>query len=92
MNSNEPGSSGVVTAADSIEPTTETTTQHPAAVEIDKQASERAREASERARAGQPAGRRSRNRASSRRVRSAHPGPPRRRASLAAVAGRAGCC
>ena len=50
MNSNEPGSSGVVTAADSIETTTETTTQHPAAVEIGKQASERAREASERAR------------------------------------------
>jgi len=51
VNSNEPGSSGVGTAADRIEPTTETTTQHPAAVEIDKQASERAREVSERARA-----------------------------------------
>ena len=48
MNSNEPGSSGVVTAADSIETTTETTTQHPAAVEIGKQASARAREAAGR--------------------------------------------
>ncbi|MEO7913612.1 MAG: alkaline phosphatase family protein [Roseiflexaceae bacterium] len=50
MNSNEPGSSGQITAADSIEKTTDTTTQHPGAVEIGKQASERAREASERAR------------------------------------------
>jgi predicted AlkP superfamily phosphohydrolase/phosphomutase len=49
VNSNQPGSSGVVTAADSIETTTETTTQHPAAVEIGKQASERAREAAGRA-------------------------------------------
>ncbi len=49
MNSNQPGSSGVVTAADSIDTTTETTTKHPAAVEIDKQASERAREAAGRA-------------------------------------------
>lgn len=49
MNSNEPGSSGVVTAADSIEKPSETTTQQPAEVEIGKQASERAREASERA-------------------------------------------
>ncbi len=51
MNSNEPGSRGIDTAADSIETTTETTTQHPAAVEIDKQAAgRRAREAAERAR------------------------------------------
>ena len=50
MNSNEPGSSGVSTAADSVEITTETTTRRPAVVEIDKQASEQAREASERAR------------------------------------------
>jgi len=49
VHSNEPGSSGVGTAADSIETTAETTTQHPAAVEIDKQASERAREAAGRA-------------------------------------------
>ncbi|HJZ49837.1 MAG TPA: alkaline phosphatase family protein, partial [Roseiflexaceae bacterium] len=45
MNSNEPGSNGEVTAAS----TTETTTQQPAAVEIGKQASERAREAAGRA-------------------------------------------
>jgi predicted AlkP superfamily phosphohydrolase/phosphomutase len=51
MNSNEPGSSGEVTAA----PTTETTTQHPGAIEIGKQASERAREAAGRA-AGQESG------------------------------------
>ena len=51
VNSIEPGSRGEDTAADSIEPTTETATKHPAAVEIDTQASERAREASERARA-----------------------------------------
>src|SRR3954451_18761517 len=54
VNSNEPGSSGIDSAADSIETitkkTTEKTPQHPAAIEIDKQASERAREASERAR------------------------------------------
>jgi len=49
VNSNEPGSSGV-TAADSIDKISETTTQRPAEVEIGKQASERAREASERAR------------------------------------------
>jgi predicted AlkP superfamily phosphohydrolase/phosphomutase len=50
VNCNEAGSSGVGTAADSIEPTTEIATPHPAAVEIDKQAAERAREAAGRAR------------------------------------------
>jgi predicted AlkP superfamily phosphohydrolase/phosphomutase len=45
VNSNEPGSSGEVTAA----PTTVTTTQHPSAVEIGKHATERAREAAGRA-------------------------------------------
>jgi predicted AlkP superfamily phosphohydrolase/phosphomutase len=50
VNSNEPGSSGVGAAANNIEAATETATQHPAAVEIDKQASERAREASSQAR------------------------------------------
>src|SRR6185503_18934626 len=50
VNSNQPGSSGVDTAADSIEKTTETTTQHPAEVEVGKQAASRAREAAQRAR------------------------------------------
>jgi predicted AlkP superfamily phosphohydrolase/phosphomutase len=54
VNSNEPGSSGVVTAADSIDKTSETTTQRPAEVEIGKQASKRAREQADRA--GEAAG------------------------------------
>jgi predicted AlkP superfamily phosphohydrolase/phosphomutase len=52
VHSNEPGSSGEVAAADSAEKSTENsaekTTQHPAAVEIDKQASQRARESAGR--------------------------------------------
>lgn len=51
MNSNEPGSSGVDTAADNIEKTTETTTQRPAEIEISKRAAERASETTGRARA-----------------------------------------
>jgi predicted AlkP superfamily phosphohydrolase/phosphomutase len=50
VNSNEPGSSGDDTAADSTEKTTETTAQQLAEVEAGKQAAERAREAAERAR------------------------------------------
>lgn len=61
MNSNEPGSRGVGTAADSVEPTTETDTQHSTAVEIDKQASKRAREAAGGAR--EAAGRAAQNEA-----------------------------
>src|SRR4051794_25292496 len=49
VHSNEPGSSGEVTAADSIEKSIEKTTQQPAAVEIGKQASQHAREAAGRA-------------------------------------------
>jgi predicted AlkP superfamily phosphohydrolase/phosphomutase len=50
VNSNKPGSSGIFTAADSVEKTIDTTPQHPAEIEIDTQASEQARQASERAR------------------------------------------
>src|SRR4051794_39585456 len=48
VNSIQPGSSGLTTAADNTDNISETTTQYPAEVEIGKQASERAREASQR--------------------------------------------